>query len=99
MLSLDGRALKSFGSQGQQKSFVLALKMAEVDNLQAVFREPPLLPSGRHEFRTGCPQEPEFDGFSLLQGNPGIYHDNGTITRPIGRCRTLAPFSVLKTAI
>ncbi|GFE59449.1 DNA replication/repair protein RecF [Geobacter sp. AOG2] len=43
MLCLDGRPLKSFGSQGQQKSFVLALKMAEVDNLQAIFREPPLL--------------------------------------------------------
>ncbi|KAA0889709.1 DNA replication/repair protein RecF [Oryzomonas rubra] len=43
MLCLDGRPLKSFGSQGQQKSFVLALKMAEVDNLQAIFQEPPLL--------------------------------------------------------
>ena len=35
--------LKSFGSQGQQKSFVLALKMAEMDNLQTIFNEPPLL--------------------------------------------------------
>lgn len=43
MLALDGRPLKSFGSQGQQKSFVLALKMAEMDNLQTVFGEPPLL--------------------------------------------------------
>ncbi|MBI2354276.1 MAG: DNA replication/repair protein RecF [Deltaproteobacteria bacterium] len=42
-LCLDGRPLKTFGSQGQQKSFVLALKMAEMDNLQAVFNEPPLL--------------------------------------------------------
>lgn len=42
-LCLDGRPLKSFGSQGQQKSFVLALKMAEMDNLQTIFNEPPLL--------------------------------------------------------
>lgn len=42
-LSLDGRSLKAFGSQGQQKSFVLALKMAEMDNLQTIFNEPPLL--------------------------------------------------------
>jgi DNA replication and repair protein RecF len=43
ILCLDGRPLKAFGSQGQQKSFVLALKMAEMDNLQAIFGEPPLL--------------------------------------------------------
>lgn len=41
--SLDDRLLKSFGSQGQQKSFVLALKMAEMDNLHEIFGEPPLL--------------------------------------------------------
>lgn len=40
---LDGRPLKAFGSQGQQKSFVLALKMAEMDNLQDTFGEAPLL--------------------------------------------------------
>ncbi|ABK97644.1 DNA replication/repair protein RecF [Pelobacter propionicus] len=40
---LDGRPLKSFGSTGQQKSFVLALKMAEIDNLTDIFGEPPLL--------------------------------------------------------
>jgi len=40
---LDGRPLKSFGSQGQQKSFVLALKMAEMENLERIFGEPPLL--------------------------------------------------------
>lgn len=40
---LDTRPLKAFGSQGQQKSFVLALKMAEMENLQTVFGEPPLL--------------------------------------------------------
>ena len=42
-LCLNGRPLKSFGSQGQQKSFVLALKMAEMENLQSIFNEPPLL--------------------------------------------------------
>ena len=40
---LDGRSLKAFGSQGQQKSFILALKMAEMENLQSTFEEPPLL--------------------------------------------------------
>jgi DNA replication and repair protein RecF len=40
---LDERPLKAFGSQGQQKSFVLALKMAEMDNLQDIFGEAPLL--------------------------------------------------------
>ena len=40
---LNGRSLKAFGSQGQQKSFVLALKMAEMDNLETIFGESPLL--------------------------------------------------------
>ncbi|MDD2851241.1 MAG: DNA replication/repair protein RecF [Desulfuromonadaceae bacterium] len=40
---LDDRPLKAFGSQGQQKSFVLALKMAEMDNLYDTFGESPLL--------------------------------------------------------
>jgi len=40
---LDDRQLKAFGSQGQQKSFVLALKMAEMDSLLDLFAEPPLL--------------------------------------------------------
>ncbi|MBI5484789.1 MAG: DNA replication/repair protein RecF [Deltaproteobacteria bacterium] len=40
---LDDRQLKAFGSQGQQKSFVLALKMAEMDNLHDIFGESPLL--------------------------------------------------------
>jgi DNA replication and repair protein RecF len=40
---LEERPLKAFGSQGQQKSFVLALKMAEMDNLQDIFGEAPLL--------------------------------------------------------
>ncbi len=41
--TLNGRQLKAFGSQGQQKSFVLALKMAEMENLQEIFGESPLL--------------------------------------------------------
>lgn len=40
---LNGRPLKSFGSTGQQKCFVLALKMAELDNVLDIFGEPPLL--------------------------------------------------------
>jgi DNA replication and repair protein RecF len=40
---LDDRQLRAFGSQGQQKSFVLALKMAEMDNLRDIFGESPLL--------------------------------------------------------
>ena len=40
---LDDRPLKAFGSQGQQKSFILALKMAEMDNLNDIFGESPLL--------------------------------------------------------
>lgn len=40
---LEDRPLKAFGSQGQQKSFVLSLKMAEMDNLQEIFGESPLL--------------------------------------------------------
>jgi DNA replication and repair protein RecF len=40
---LDDRQLKAFGSQGQQKSFILALKMAEMDNLHDIFGESPLL--------------------------------------------------------
>lgn len=40
---LEDRPLKAFGSQGQQKSFVLSLKMAEMDHLRDVFDESPLL--------------------------------------------------------
>jgi DNA replication and repair protein RecF len=40
---LDDHPLKAFGSQGQQKSFVLALKLAEMDNLHDIFGEAPLL--------------------------------------------------------
>ena len=40
---IGGRLLKGFGSQGQQRSFVLALKMAELDHLQEIFGEMPVL--------------------------------------------------------
>lgn len=40
---LNGRALKQFGSQGQQRSYVLALKMAEIDCLHQKFDSPPIL--------------------------------------------------------
>ena len=40
---LNGRQIKTYGSQGEQKSFILSLKMAEMDNLHQTFGEPPLL--------------------------------------------------------
>jgi DNA replication and repair protein RecF len=43
VLALDGRAARGFGSQGQQRALVLALKIAEIENLRAVLGRPPLL--------------------------------------------------------
>lgn len=40
---LNGMSLKRFGSQGQQRSFVLALKMAEINYLEVKFGDPPIL--------------------------------------------------------
>ena len=40
---LDGRLLKLHASQGQQRSFILALKMAEIEYLQRTFGAPPIL--------------------------------------------------------
>lgn len=40
---LNGRALKQFGSQGQQRSYVLALKMAEIEYMHRKFDSPPVL--------------------------------------------------------
>lgn len=40
---INERPLKGFGSQGQQRSFVLALKLAEMDHLQQTFGEEPVL--------------------------------------------------------
>lgn len=43
LFRIDGRELKSHGSQGQQRSFVLALKMAEIEHLRCNFGSPPVL--------------------------------------------------------
>jgi len=43
IFQLNERPLKSSGSAGQQKSFVLALKMAELNTIQEIFGESPLL--------------------------------------------------------
>jgi DNA replication and repair protein RecF len=42
-ITLAGRPVREHGSQGQLRSLVLALKLAELDHLQAVLGEPPLL--------------------------------------------------------
>ena len=42
-LSLDGRDARHFASQGQQRALVLALKVAEIENLRTVLARPPLL--------------------------------------------------------
>ncbi len=42
-LSLDGRDARHYASQGQQRALVLALKVAEIENLRAVLGRPPLL--------------------------------------------------------
>jgi DNA replication and repair protein RecF len=43
VLALGGRGARPFGSQGQQRALVLALKIAEIENLRAVMGRPPLL--------------------------------------------------------
>lgn len=43
VLALDGKGAKLFGSQGQQRALVLALKIAEIENLRAALGRPPLL--------------------------------------------------------
>jgi DNA replication and repair protein RecF len=43
VLALSGRGARSFGSQGQQRALVLALKIAEIENLRAALGRPPLL--------------------------------------------------------
>jgi DNA replication and repair protein RecF len=40
---LNGRAVRRHASQGQQRSFVLALKMAEIRHLERLFGNPPIL--------------------------------------------------------
>jgi DNA replication and repair protein RecF len=43
LLALDGRGARAFASQGQQRALVLALKIAEIENLRAALGRPPLL--------------------------------------------------------
>ncbi len=42
-LALDGKGARAYGSQGQQRALVLALKIAEIENLRAALFRPPLL--------------------------------------------------------
>ena len=42
-LKINGYSLRKFGSQGQQKSFVVALKLAQFDSLVAAKPRKPLL--------------------------------------------------------
>jgi DNA replication and repair protein RecF len=42
-LLLNGRSAKLFGSQGQQRTLVLALKLAELDHMRACTHDTPLL--------------------------------------------------------
>ncbi len=42
-LRIDGYAAKKFGSQGQQKTFLLALKLAQYDYIKRYCNRPPLL--------------------------------------------------------
>jgi DNA replication and repair protein RecF len=42
-LALGERGARSYGSQGQQRALVLALKIAEIENLRAALGRPPLL--------------------------------------------------------
>jgi len=43
LLAIGGRAARAYGSQGQQRAYVLALRIAEIENLRAVLDRPPLL--------------------------------------------------------
>ncbi len=43
LLGIGERAARTYGSQGQQRAFALALRIAEVENLRAVQQEAPLL--------------------------------------------------------
>lgn len=42
-LLLDGRSIKQYASQGEQRSFILALKMAEIEYLHRLHGAPPVL--------------------------------------------------------
>lgn len=42
-LLIDGQSARGFGSQGQQRALVLAMKIAEIENLRLSLGRPPLL--------------------------------------------------------
>lgn len=42
-LQINGQSAKEYGSQGQQRTLVLALKLAELELITTVIQEPPLL--------------------------------------------------------
>lgn len=42
-LLLNGRPIRLYGSQGEQRSFILALKMAEIEHLHRLHGNPPVL--------------------------------------------------------
>jgi DNA replication and repair protein RecF len=42
-LCINGVAARAYGSQGQQRTLVLALKLAELELIEQVVRDPPLL--------------------------------------------------------
>ena len=42
-LAIDDTPAKSYGSQGQQRTLVLALKLAELELIEQIVGEPPLL--------------------------------------------------------
>ncbi|MDT8422642.1 MAG: DNA replication/repair protein RecF [Desulfuromonadales bacterium] len=43
LFKIDGRLLRQFGSQGQKKSYILAFKIAQIEDLEKQFGVPPLL--------------------------------------------------------
>ena len=43
VLTLDGRAAAQFGSEGQKRSVVIALKMAQAEHLTTLHGSPPVL--------------------------------------------------------
>ncbi|HET6439316.1 MAG TPA: DNA replication/repair protein RecF [Anaeromyxobacter sp.] len=68
-LSLGGKEARAYASQGQQRALVLALKIAEIENLRATLRRPPLLLLDD----VSSELDPEKNGFLLgyLRSLPG----------------------------
>ena len=40
---INGKSVRQYGSQGQQKSFILAFKTAQILDLEKILGEPPIL--------------------------------------------------------